>query len=34
MAEPFHRFRAEERSRLERQLAELREEMKAQGFDP
>ena len=29
MAEPFHRFRAEERGRIERQLAELSEELKA-----
>lgn len=32
MAEPFHRFRAEERGRIERLLSELTAEMRALGF--
>jgi dihydrodipicolinate synthase/N-acetylneuraminate lyase len=32
MAEPFHRFRADERARVERQLAELTGELKALGL--
>ena len=32
MAEPFHRFRAEEHARIQQQLAELTADMKALGF--
>ncbi len=34
MAEPFHRFRAEERACVQRHLAELTADMQALGFNP